>query len=49
MEPNSVDLLESATAALNNSDAEPLLDLTSDNMVWTGFPRGWLWWRHTPH
>ena len=49
MEPYNVDVLETAATALNNGDTEPLLGLMSDDMVWSGFPRGWLWRRETPH
>lgn len=48
MESNNADLLGPAVTALNSGDCEPLLGLMSDDMVWSGFSRGWLWWRETP-
>lgn len=48
MDQADVERLEVAVAALNDGDLEPFVGLIDDDMVWTGQPQGWLWWRHTP-
>lgn len=48
MEAIDLELLDGAVQALNNGDLEPFVGLMDDDMVWTGQPHGWLWWRHTP-
>lgn len=48
MDQADVDQLESAVEALNCGELEPFVALMADEMVWTGRPQGWLWWRHTP-
>lgn len=48
MDQADVERLEAAVAALNDGDLDPFVGLIDDDMVWTGQPQGWLWWRHTP-
>lgn len=48
MDQVDVERLETAVDALNGGELEPFVELIADDMVWTGSPHGWLWWRHTP-
>lgn len=48
MDQTDLDRLEVAVAALNEGELDPFVGLIDDDMVWTGQPQGWLWWRHTP-
>ena len=48
MEPADREALQAAVADLNDGHIDRFLALMSDEMTWTGVPRGLLWWRHTP-
>lgn len=48
MDRNDVEALEAAVVALNDRELEPFVGLMADDMVWTGMPSRWLWWRPVP-
>ena len=48
MDQADIDHLRGAVAALNEGDLEPFVALIAPQMIWTGKPQGWLWWRRTP-
>ena len=48
VEQNDMKPLGSAVRALNAGDLEPFVGLITDEMIWKGQARGWLWWRHSP-
>ena len=49
MTPSDISTLQGAVDDLNTGDVETFLSLMSDDMVWSGYPHGILWWRQRPH
>lgn len=49
MEQREIAALEGAVNDLNGGDIETFIGLMADDMVWSGHPHGWLWWRQRPH
>ncbi len=48
MDQADIDRLETAIASLNDGELAPFVGLIAEDMVWTGRPQGWFWWRTTP-
>ncbi len=49
MTPGDLAALEGAVDELNKGGIESFVDLLSDDMIWSGYSHGWLWWRQRPH
>ncbi len=49
MTPGDIAALAGAVDELNNGGIESFVGLMADDMMWSGYPHGWLWWRQRPH
>ena len=49
MNSRDVASLRGAVDDLNDGNIDTFLGLMSDDMVWSGYPHGWLWWHQRPH
>ncbi|MGI9606210.1 MAG: hypothetical protein ACR2P0_08740 [Acidimicrobiales bacterium] len=49
MDDTNFAALEHAVRSVNeSSDAEPLINIMTADMTWSGAPQGWMWRRYTP-
>jgi len=44
----NVERIQAAAEAYNRGNVDPLVALLDDDVVWCSYPRGHLWWKHTP-